>query len=178
MILLTFFYVLFKLGLIPIKKLHQSTFNYFFYGLSAKTIDVHVSHFLSQKLNDLIYQPAFARLKMAQNEGFYTAIFSSSPNFLVEKIASLFDVDISNSTVYRKDTFNQFSQIDQVMEGEIKAQILRQLIEDLQITKDDVTAYSDSYLDLPFLQMAGNPIAVNPDRRLRALCLKFQWPII
>lgn len=178
MLQLSFFYLLFKAGIIDVKKLHEATFNHFFFNLSANTVDHHASQFLSQNFNDLIYQPAFAKLQEAKSEGYYTAILSSSPDFLVEKVASILGVDTWDSTIYQKNKCNHFSHILQFMEGNQKAKTLFQLIEDLQITKNDVTVYTDSYLDLPLLQAAGNPTGVNPDRRLRAICRQQQWPII
>jgi HAD superfamily hydrolase (TIGR01490 family) len=39
-------------------------------------------------------------------------------------------------------------------------------------------AYADSFYDLPVLAAVGHPVAVNPDRRLRAAAMSRQWPII
>ena len=39
------------------------------------------------------------------------------------------------------------------------------------------TAYSDSHTDLPFLEVVGHPVAVNPDRRLRRIAQERGWPI-
>jgi alcohol-forming fatty acyl-CoA reductase len=38
--------------------------------------------------------------------------------------------------------------------------------------------YADSYYDLPFLIALGHPVAVNPDRKLRAAAMSRQWPIL
>lgn len=160
------------------RKLHEATFNNFFCGLSARTVDDYATKFISIKLNDLIYQPAFDKLQQAKNDGYYTVILSSSPDFLVEKIALMLQVDTWDSTIYQKNKLNHFSHITQFMEGEQKAQILLQLMEELKISKENVTAYTDSYLDLPFLQASGNPIGVNPDRRLKAYCRQNRWPMI
>jgi HAD superfamily hydrolase (TIGR01490 family) len=37
------------------------------------------------------------------------------------------------------------------------------------------TAYSDSHTDLPFLEAVGNPVAVNPDRKLRRIAHERGW---
>ncbi len=39
-------------------------------------------------------------------------------------------------------------------------------------------AYSDSINDLPFLELVGNPVAMNPDRRLRQVARKQGWQIL
>src|SRR5205807_1316379 len=51
------------------------------------------------------------------------------------------------------------------MHAENKAAAVRELGFDL----DECTAYSDSHTDLPLLEAVGTPVAVNPDRRLRAV---------
>lgn len=172
------FYLFYKMGIISIKQLHEATFKHFFFDLPANTVDYHATQFITQSFKKLIYLPAFSKLQEAKNEGYYTAILSSSPDFLVEKVASFFEVDIWDSTIYQKNKFNHFSHILQFMEGEQKARSLCELIHDLQIPRDDVTAYTDSYQDLPLLQSVGNPIGVNPDRRLKAICRRQHWPII
>ena len=40
------------------------------------------------------------------------------------------------------------------------------------------TAYSDSAADLPFLEVVGRPVAVNPDRRLRRVARERGWPVL
>jgi len=42
----------------------------------------------------------------------------------------------------------------------------------------DCWGYADSHYDLPFLNALGHPVAVNPDKRLRATAMSRQWPII
>ncbi len=39
-------------------------------------------------------------------------------------------------------------------------------------------AYSDSVSDLPMLERVGHPVAVNPDRELRAVARERGWPVI
>jgi HAD superfamily hydrolase (TIGR01490 family) len=39
-------------------------------------------------------------------------------------------------------------------------------------------AYSDSVTDLPMLEAMGNPVAVNPDKELRAIAVERDWPIL
>jgi len=39
-------------------------------------------------------------------------------------------------------------------------------------------AYADSVSDLPLLEACGHPVAVNPDRRLRAIAQHRGWPVV
>jgi HAD superfamily hydrolase (TIGR01490 family) len=62
--------------------------------------------------------------------------------------------------------------------GEGKVDAIRQLAlrEDLDL--EHSYAYSDSVTDLPMLEMVGNPVAVNPDKELRAVAEEREWPIL
>lgn len=178
MISLLSYYVLFKVGCIDLRQLHEKTFKQFFYGFSVATMEGHVRQFLQAKLTHFIYKPALHKLQEAQKAGFYIAILSSAPDFLVNSIAAQLGVKMWRATIYQKNGKNFFSQITHFMDGYQKAKTVLYMMNDLQICKENVTAYTDSYLDLPLLQMVGNPIAVNPDKRLKMLCQQNHWPII
>ena len=47
-----------------------------------------------------------------------------------------------------------------------------------QLDLGDATAYGDSLSDLPVLRACRHPVAVNPDRRLRAVAEVEGWPIL
>jgi phosphoserine phosphatase len=38
--------------------------------------------------------------------------------------------------------------------------------------------YTDSYSDLPVLEVVGRPVAVHPDHRLRREALRRGWPVV
>jgi hypothetical protein len=38
--------------------------------------------------------------------------------------------------------------------------------------------YSDSVNDLPMLELVGNPVAMNPDHRLRAIARRRAWQVL
>jgi len=62
--------------------------------------------------------------------------------------------------------------------AEGKAEAVRQLAADEGIDLAVSTAYSDSHTDLPFLEVVGNPVVVNPDRELRRVAQARGWPIL
>jgi HAD superfamily hydrolase (TIGR01490 family) len=58
-----------------------------------------------------------------------------------------------------------------------KAAAVRQLANEQGYDLPGSTAYSDSSSDLPFLELVGHPVAVNPDRRLRAIARERGWEV-
>jgi HAD superfamily phosphoserine phosphatase-like hydrolase len=51
-------------------------------------------------------------------------------------------------------------------------------LEETGFNLDDSYFYSDSLNDLPLLEQVANPVAVDPDPKLRAEAEKRGWPII
>ena len=61
--------------------------------------------------------------------------------------------------------------------AEGKAAAVRELADQEGIDLAASTAYSDSHTDLPFLEVVGNPVVVNPDRQLRVIAAERGWPV-
>lgn len=165
-----------------IQHLHQKMFSTLFKGRVIKEIDRHVQAFLDQELETMLYEPTIQRLKEAEQAGHYTLILSSSPDFLVRPIAARLGVDAWKASLYTCDHEGKLNGISEVVEGEVKADYVHSFIKYLNLAGSTLAVYSDSYLDLPVLQMAGEgggrAIGVSPDRYLRQICLRKGWEIL
>lgn len=158
--------------------LHHRIFKRFLKGKYLSKIEDHVAAFLEKELSKLFYTPVILKLKEAKKQGHFTVILSSSPSFLVRKISEYLGVDSFFASQYATDDFGRFSNIESVVLGEDKKNILSHLLKQLNLTCQQAIAYSDSILDLPLLQFVGKPIAVRPDPVLSNLCKKNQWDIL
>lgn len=161
-----------------IQTLHAKSFERLFKGQNFLEIRRHVDQFLIDHLSSMLYQPVMQRLKAAQAQGDEVVILSSSPDFLVGEIARHLQVPHWKSTVYQVDEEGKFSQISQIMEGEDKARYVQTLADQMQIHVSAIAVYSDSYLDLPVLKIAGQAIGVGPDSHLKRVCLQNDWEIL
>ncbi len=65
-----------------------------------------------------------------------------------------------------------------VVAGPTKARLIADHAEAHGHNLTDCFGYSDSFSDVPMLSVVGQPVAVNPDTRLRYLAQAYQWPII
>lgn len=61
--------------------------------------------------------------------------------------------------------------------GHGKVERTRRLAAELGFALEEATFYSDSYTDLPLLELVGEPIVVNPDPRLRRIAAKRGWRV-
>jgi len=57
--------------------------------------------------------------------------------------------------------------VGEILHGEAKAEAVRALAEREGLDLSRCSAYSDSANDIPLLSMVGQPVAINPDNRLR-----------
>ena len=64
------------------------------------------------------------------------------------------------------------------LDGGAKAVVLAELAAREGIGLGESTAYSDSRSDVPFLEAVGHPVAVNPDRALRAIAAERGWQVL
>ncbi len=62
--------------------------------------------------------------------------------------------------------------------GEAKVHAMEELAAEHGLSLDTSTAYSDSVSDLPMLRAVGHPVAVNPDRALRAVARREGWEVL
>jgi HAD superfamily hydrolase (TIGR01490 family) len=167
-----------KLLGLSLEQLHHKVFWHLFKGQPLQEIERHAEAFVHGHLQELIYQPVFERLSLARRQNAFTAILSSSPDFLVKPIAHRLGVDAWYATQYVADGNGLLGRLGKIIQGREKAQEVKRLAQKLQVIDSSITVYSDSYLDLPVLQVAGKAVGVRPDNRLRRLCLKNKWEIL
>jgi HAD superfamily hydrolase (TIGR01490 family) len=165
------------LGL-SMQQLHQKSFNRLFKNFPFIRLQACVQDFLDKNLKDLLSLPVWERLKVAQTEGHETLLLSSSPDFLVQPLAANLGVSGWGATIYQMNEEGNLSHLSQVMDGKQKAHYLLNHLKTSEFSLSSVTAYSDSYLDLPLLEIVGQAIGVNPDKRLKKVCVQNQWEIL
>lgn len=166
-----------KIGVYTLNQLHHYSFDSFFKGKDCAEIEE-----LSRKFLDL----HFESLKNIQITSLFdlfkkdhlVVILSSSPDFLVRLFAEKLGAHSYCGTSYTYNDQNQFSGLNEIFEGIQKAEYVKKISSSFSIQLENLSAYSDSHLDIPFLESVGNPIAVNPTRLLRKYSILKSWKII
>lgn len=65
-----------------------------------------------------------------------------------------------------------------LLHGARKAEAAAELAEECGIDLANSWAYSDSHNDIPLLTLVGNPVVVNPDKKLREHAVANGWPVL
>lgn len=109
--------------------------------------------------------------------GDFCVLLSSSPHELVERIGSALGLHRSIGTRPRVDGGRYTGDLDgPFCYGVGKVEALRLALGEVDLRT--AYAYADSASDLPLLQACGNPVAVNPDRTLRRVARRSDWPVL
>ena len=125
--------------------------------------------------------PAFLRIKLAvlKAEGYRVILLSGSLHVLVELFREVLGADLAigqqievvgGKLTGRKAGIYPF--------GAEKLDALFAVIKPEEIDWPSTWAMADRYWDLPVLELAGHPVAVHPDARLRRYAQQKGWEII
>lgn len=170
-----FIYTLHLANFISIQALHQHLFEILFLNKKLALISSHVEPFLSQYWSNLEHPIAKSCFLQAKKQQHLTALFSSSPSFLVEPIAKLVGFDSCLATQYAVDKEGSLCHIALVVDGKKKAAKLFELSQQHGIEDQSTVAYSDGENDLPMLKSAGKSIVFHPKKRLLKHCFANDW---
>jgi HAD superfamily hydrolase (TIGR01490 family) len=126
-------------------------------------------------LKPLLYQEPLQLVRAHQERHEPVYIVSATLQEIVEKLARelAFDGAIGSTCEIVDGVYTGRSL--RAAHGEGKAAAIRELAAAEGLDLAASTAYSDSHTDLPFLEAVGNPVAVNPDRRLRRIARERGW---
>ena len=147
-------------------------------GFSVDDMRSLVGDAMEPVLRPLVYDEPLHLVRRHRERGEKVFIVSATLQEIVEHIADDlgFDGAIGSTCEIVDGVYTGRSL--RAAHGEGKAQAVRELavVEGLDLAA--CTAYSDSYTDVPFLEVVGHPVAANPDHRLRRIARDRGWPVM
>ena len=147
-------------------------------GIRVVEIDEMLGEAMEHVLGPLVYAEPLALLEGHRRRGEPAYVLSASLHEVVLHIALDLGFDGAiGSTCEIVDGVYTGKALDPCF-GAHKANAMRKLAEREGIDLTRSTAYSDSHTDLAFLEAVGNPVAVNPDRKLRTIARERDWPVL
>ncbi len=126
-----------------------------------------------------VYPGAQALLEEDRAKGYRLVLLTGELDFIAGPVVSFFGFDalICNSLVYQNGTATGEIVPPLIAEKE-KVQALMKVCRQYNIEPARSKAYSDSFSDVPMLEAVGEPVAVNPDRRLRRVAADRGWRVL
>jgi HAD superfamily hydrolase (TIGR01490 family) len=147
-------------------------------GYTPARMQSLVAESLETVLRPLVYDEPLHLLERHREQGEPSYIVSAALQEVVDAIADDLGFDGALGTICEVEDGAYTGRSVRSLHGENKAAAVRELAAKEGIDLTDSTAYSDSHTDLPFLEVVGNPVAVNPDRELRRVAAARGWPVL
>ncbi len=123
-----------------------------------------------------IHPDALARLREHKEAGHRVVLLSGALDFLLEPFKDLAD-DVLSASLEEENGVYTGELIGAPVAGDARARMLASFARRRKLDLSRSYAYADSISDLPMMEAVGNPVAVNPDRRLGAEAEERGWGI-
>ncbi|TMM18745.1 MAG: HAD-IB family hydrolase [Actinobacteria bacterium] len=147
-------------------------------GWDQATVRQIVREAMEELVEPVIYGEALELIETHRAAGRKVYIVSASPEEIVGPLASYLRVDGAISSRAKIDQEGRYTgEMEFYAYGPYKADAIGALAGRENIDLAASYAYSDSYTDLPMLEVVGNPVVVNPDRVLLKLARERQWEV-
>jgi HAD superfamily phosphoserine phosphatase-like hydrolase len=130
--------------------------------------------------SDLLLAKAFPagirRVREHRALGHRTLLITGALDFVIEPFRPLFDdVVCAHMTDHGGELSGELSEAPPT--GEARAVIMAEYAEAYGLKLSECVAYADSTSDLPMMEAAGFPVAVNPETKLAAIARKRGWHV-
>src|ERR1700730_10519399 len=137
-----------------------------------------VAQTLSDVVEPIIYGEALELIDEHRAAGRRVYIISASPTEIVEPLGRFLGVDRVIASRARIDGTSRYTgEMEVYAYGPYKADLIREVAQRDGIDLSESYAYSDSYTDLPMLEVVGHPVVVNPDRVLLKVAREHDWEV-
>ena len=147
-------------------------------GTTPEEMQALVAEALEPVLRPLVYAEPLRLAARHRERGERVYVVSATLQEIVQAIADDLGLDGALGTECEVRDGRYTGRPVRALHAENKAARLRELAAEEGLELADCTAYSDSHTDVPFLEAVGHPVAVNPDRRLRAVAAERGWPVL
>jgi HAD superfamily hydrolase (TIGR01490 family) len=134
----------------------------------------------TEAFNEVVLPNAFPegmrRIREHRAAGHRVVILTGALDFTIAPMAPL--ADVVAAARLRQEDGRYTGELEEVpYAGEARASFLRRLAKELGADLPASYAYGDAISDLPMLESVGNPVAVNPDPRLRRIARDRRWAV-
>jgi HAD superfamily hydrolase (TIGR01490 family) len=132
-----------------------------------------------RRLKANLYREGLRLIAGIRRRGEAVFFASSALRTLLEPMEQFFAVDGSIASALEFAGGKTTGRLNgKALFGPNKLEAVRNWLGERSIDPETVYFYSDSYTDLPLLEFAGHPVAVNPDRFLRREARQRNWTIL
>jgi alcohol-forming fatty acyl-CoA reductase len=143
----------------------------------AELLQEDAWEYLSQVVLTKSFPAGIRRVREHRALGHRTILITGALSFLVEPLRPLFDEIVAAEMIVRPDGKLSGELDVSPPTGEARALLLARYCDAENLSLEEAVSYADSASDLPMLEIAGHPVAVNPEPKLATIARKRGWHI-
>lgn len=174
-------FISYKMKIYPEERMKERSMQIYLsalYSLSEgqlKTYFTEVAEKMQQDLNPLVIE----KLKEHLAKDFHVMLVSGAYSQLLHSAIGHFPFDtvIGTEIPFTGNNIDREKALYHI-NGARKNMEIHQALEGKQIDWSNSYAYADSFSDLPVLELVGNPVAVQPEPRLRTVARERKWKVM
>ena len=165
-------------GLLALDRQDRGDFLRHFYrryeDAPAEQLRVDAWELFSDLLLTKSFPAGIRRVREHRALGHRTVLITGALDFIIAPLRPLFD-DVVCARMGERDGYFTGELVELPPTGEARALIMAEYADANGLTLSQAVAYADSASDLPMLEAAGYPVAVNPEAKLAAIARRRGW---
>ncbi len=147
-------------------------------GVKEEELIKFCAEWFVERVERLIYPEAKEIVRQHKVNGELTAIISNATTYAIQPLAQYLEIPYVLGTLLEVKNGRFTGEfIAPLCFGPGKIFWAKKLMQEVNGDFSRATFYTDSFTDLPLLNLVSNPQVINPDPRLRALAKKRGWPV-
>jgi HAD superfamily hydrolase (TIGR01490 family) len=173
-------YLWFWLRYFPVYGVHVAKLNKAYLAwLRTARVQALAERFVTEEILPRLYVPAVQLLQSHLRRGDTVVLLSGTLEPIATAIARALSVEHVRATVCQRHAARYSALPPEVHPfGAAKLEVARAFAEQIGASLGEASAYGDSKDDLMLLEAVGDPVAVRPDRPLRATARGNRWRIV
>jgi HAD superfamily hydrolase (TIGR01490 family) len=150
----------------------------FLKGVPVEVMREIVQEAVDSAFKPHVYRDALDLVARHRERGERSFIVSAALQEIVDALVGELGLDGGVGSTADVEDGVYTGRLGRRLDGAAKAAALVELADAEDIDLRESIAYSDSASDVPFLEAVGQAVAVNPDRRLRAIAADRGWRVL
>ncbi len=148
-------------------------------GKSVSLMKSVAEHCFKEKIVPLMSIKALAKIREHQKAGHRVVLLSGTLDILAQELTRFIKADhFIACTAIEKDGYFTGDIMPPVPYGDLKRDIVLRYAQEYAINLKECFAYGDSIADSGLFRIVGNPVVVNPARRLYGLAKERGWEMV
>jgi HAD superfamily hydrolase (TIGR01490 family) len=148
-------------------------------GIDERDINTLAVSCFEHSIKPHLYAEAIVLIQDLRQKGEEVRLATSAFSHLIQPLERFLGLEPSIASVLEFAGGKTTGGIDgKALFGQNKKGAVETWLTGRNIPRENLWFYSDSYTDIPLLEFAGHPAAVNPDRFLKKKALEYGWKVL